>query len=72
MFSFGWGRGRHTNKSAGCAIVLRKRSIRQQHVCEVKPAPTDIAGRGGIIRIRSGTYDMTLIAAYYPPPINMK
>eukprot|EP00959_Pyramimonas_sp_CCMP1952_P333753 6989413-Pyramimonas_sp.AAC.1 len=70
-FSFGWERGKHTNKSAGCAIFVRKRTIRTTRVHEVRATPTELAGRGGMLRLKSGHFDVTLIAAYYPPPSNM-
>eukprot|EP00959_Pyramimonas_sp_CCMP1952_P035422 742187-Pyramimonas_sp.AAC.1 len=54
MFSYGWEKGKHTNKSAGCAIFVRRRCIRDSHICEVRAAPTDFAGRGGLLRIKSG------------------
>eukprot|EP00959_Pyramimonas_sp_CCMP1952_P385087 8070662-Pyramimonas_sp.AAC.1 len=34
MVQFGWQRGKYTNKSAGCAIMLRRRAFREAHVHE--------------------------------------
>eukprot|EP00959_Pyramimonas_sp_CCMP1952_P264167 5523973-Pyramimonas_sp.AAC.1 len=59
MYSFGWETGRRASNSAGCAIFARKRSIRPCHICVLKATPTDLAGKGSILRIKSGTFDMT-------------
>ncbi|CAK0831809.1 unnamed protein product, partial [Prorocentrum cordatum] len=71
VYQFGWERGRHNNKIAGCAVFL-KRAVRKTHVVEIAHPPSDLAGRRGLIHIHSGQFDVTVIVAYFPPVSNMK
>ena len=57
---FGWKRGPCTNSSAGCTMIFSRRRI--------VPAPAIIAGRGGMVRLRSGRFDWT-VQVGYPPPL---
>ena len=64
---FGWEKGEGTNKTAGCRIVFRNSLFPQKCVTKVCPAPPAIAGRGGLVRLRSKRYDITVLATYAPP-----
>ncbi|CAK0822016.1 unnamed protein product [Prorocentrum cordatum] len=70
-YEFGWERGRYTNKSAGCTVLLRSRVFRRCHVVDIRHPPGELAGRGGLVRVRSGVFDIAIIAAYFPPQSNM-
>ena len=67
VMHFGYRTTAHSNKSAGCSIFLRKGRFREQHLVETISAPEKLTGRGGAVRLRSGRFDILVIAAYFPP-----
>jgi hypothetical protein len=67
VIHFGYKKSAHSNKSAGCSIFLKKGRFREQHIVEVVSAPDKLSGRGGVVRLRSGRFDILALAAYFPP-----
>ena len=55
---FGWRRGPFTNASAGCTMIFSRRIKRHDLAA--------IAGRGGMVRLRSGRFDWTVQVGYPP------
>ena len=70
VFLFGWCRGPYTNKSAGCAIAIGRR-VRAKHVVRVTAPPESLRGRGGALRVKAGSFDLTLVVGYAPPPTGL-
>ena len=64
---FGWEPGLPTNKSAGCAIILKSKVFSDRDVSRVFCPPADLAGRGGAIRLVNRNFDITLVVVYSPP-----
>ena len=64
--SFGYGVGPFTNRSAGIALAIRK-SFAPQTVVVGRLPPRSIQGRGGMLRVRRGAYDVSILGAYVPP-----
>ena len=52
---FGYGRGRHTNHSTGCCILVGCK-MRPKNICKFRTPPADLAGRGGRFNNQSWTY----------------
>ena len=63
---FGWRRGPLTNASAGCTMIFSRR-IKRHDLYRILPAPAAIAERGGMVRLRSGRFDLTVQVGYLPP-----
>ena len=59
---YGWKRGPCTNSSAGCTMILSRRAKMEDLHCTV------IAGRGRMVRPRSGRFDST-VQVGYPTPL---
>ena len=64
---FGWKRGLCTNSSAGCSMIFPRR-VKRHDLYRTVPAPPMIAGRGRMVRLRSGRFDWT-VQVRYPPPL---
>ena len=64
---FGWKRGLCTNSSAGCTMIFSRR-IKRHDLHRIVPAPAITAGRGGMVRLRSGRFDWTAQVGCPPPP----
>eukprot|EP00959_Pyramimonas_sp_CCMP1952_P260638 5449628-Pyramimonas_sp.AAC.1 len=47
--------------------MLRRRAFRQSHIQDIVEPPKELAGRGGAVRLKSPTFDILVIVAYYPP-----
>ena len=56
-----------SNKSAGCAVLLRKRVFAQKHIAVIDCMKGELAGRSLTVRIKSGRFDFHVGVAYYPP-----
>ena len=63
---FGWRRGPLTNSSAGYTLIFSRR-IKRHDLYRIVPAPAAIAGRGRMVRLRSGRFDWTVQVGYQPP-----
>ena len=63
----GWGKTRHSNRSAGITFIMNKRWFKPRDVVYCDPGPPELAGRTGIVRLKSGRFDISLVAAYLPP-----
>ena len=63
---FPWQPGPLTNRSAGCSVILGRR-LRLRQVRSIAVAPAALAGRGGVVRLKSGASDITLVVGYPPP-----
>ena len=62
---FGWKRGPCTNSSAGCTMIFSRR-IKRHDLCRIASAPANIAGRGGMVSLRSGRFEWTVQVGYPP------
>eukprot|EP00959_Pyramimonas_sp_CCMP1952_P231565 4840173-Pyramimonas_sp.AAC.1 len=62
----GWSAGELTNGHCGCS-VLRGRKVKLEHLIRTECTPSLIGGRGLLCRARSGMFDITVIALYFPP-----
>ena len=60
----GWGKTKHSNRSAGITFIMNKRWFRPQDIVYCDPGPPELALRTAIVRLKSGWFDITLIAAY--------
>lgn len=63
---FGWGRGKHTNKSTGITILLHKKNWPLSTIAAVHEAPGQLQGRGAAIRVRKGQEDLLIGGLYFP------
>ncbi|CAK0890118.1 unnamed protein product, partial [Prorocentrum cordatum] len=66
-YHFGYGRGPFTNRAAGVTIGVRRRDLGLR-VHRVLPGPAAALGRAGMVRVVTGSLDVTAIAIYFPPP----
>ena len=66
-----YGRGRFTNRAAGCAVLLTNR-ISKDLVARVWDGPSEAQGRAGAIRVKDKRRDIVLITMYWPPPTSGK
>ena len=68
LYSWGWRRGRFTNKSSGVSIQLG-RMLNERHVrAVISPEESlQIQGRVGAIRVVTPRADLLLAAVYLPP-----
>lgn len=68
MIHFGFDDGRHTNKSAGCAVYFRE-PLRMQHVADIKAPPADsgLRGRAGSVTFICREIRVKIITAYFQP-----
>jgi len=64
---FGYRRGPFTTKATGCALVFRKAVFSQKKVRAVSCPPAGVAGRGGLVRMVGGKFDITSIVYCSPP-----
>ncbi|CAK0868886.1 unnamed protein product, partial [Prorocentrum cordatum] len=68
---FGWGRGAHTNSSAGCSVALAKRHFRRSDIVKILHPPTpDLRGRAGAVEVHRGPLRLRFVTAYFPPRPN--
>ena len=67
VLHWGCSKGKHSNHSAGCSILLSKRKFRQQHMHQIYHAPPQMQGRVAAIRLRSGRFDILVMCLYFPP-----
>ena len=64
---FDWESGsKWTTNKAGCSIIVGK-GYTTRDLIKVEAAPKALRGRGGMIRLRTATKDITIMAAYPPP-----
>ena len=63
--NWGYGRGKHTNRAAGCTILVGKRLQRAQLHITSPPGP--IQGRGGAVQVKIGATAIKAVVAYVPP-----
>lgn len=66
VVDFGYKRGEFTNRSAGVTMVLGRR-FRRAHVVRIASPPPQLAGRGGLVRLRQPDADVTVVGLYFPP-----
>ena len=66
---FGWTRAPLTNKCAGVAVVLGRR-IKPRHIVRIAAPPHAVQGRAGLIHVKSGSTDLTVVAGYPPPTVD--
>eukprot|EP00972_Heterocapsa_arctica_P055288 8158751-Heterocapsa_arctica.AAC.1 len=50
----GWKKTQHSNKSAGVTFLLHKKWFKEKHIVYCDPGPPELAGRTGILRLKSG------------------
>ena len=68
LISFGYNNGKHSNKSAGCALLVG-RPFAEGHIHAIV-APTvqsGLRGRAGAVTIKYGSARIRIILAYFPP-----
>lgn len=56
-----------SNKSAGCAILLRRRTFKGAKVMDIRWPDFELSGSGGMLRVKGQEVDIGLIAGYFPP-----
>ena len=66
-FHFPWGRGAHTNCSAGCSIALQLKRYAKASITNSDAPPRHLQGRGGMIQLAQGDHRVRLIVAYFAP-----
>ena len=55
VISWGHRATKYSNRSAGIAILLRRRRFKKHHVTQVMDPPPELAGRVAAVRIKQGT-----------------
>ena len=64
---FGLDRAPYGNKSAGCCMVLRSAKFSHKDVAKVFAPDKAMQGRGGAIRLKSRSFDVTPVVLHSPP-----
>ncbi len=65
--NWGWARGEHTNRSAGCSIFLRTGRFRSKEIRRLWDAPQPAQGRQGALRLQRTAFDITPVVIYIAP-----
>ena len=62
----GWCRAPLTNSSSGVLIAL-PHYVSEANIVRVDTPPNAVQGRSLAVRVRSGWFDLAIVAAYFPP-----
>eukprot|EP00959_Pyramimonas_sp_CCMP1952_P189375 3961308-Pyramimonas_sp.AAC.1 len=62
----GYRVGPLVTNSCGCSVVLGRR-FSEAHIVRVAVPPPELHGRGLLVRVKNGSWDLACIALYYPP-----
>ena len=68
LIGFGYSNDKHSNRSAGCALLIGK-PFAEKHIHSIL-APTKqsgLRGRAGVVTIKYGSCSLAIILAYFPP-----
>ena len=62
---WGYGRGRHTNKSTGVSVLLRSNWLGFDDIASISVAPAALRGRAGTVRLVTRVLDVTIMPCYF-------
>ncbi len=61
-----------SNRSTGCSLLLNKKTFKKSSVKKLEWPEFDLAGRGGLVRIKTKQMDLAFVVAYYPPVTHLR
>ena len=68
LIGFGYNNDKHSNRSAGCALLVgRLFAEKHLHSIVAPSKQSGLRGRAGAVTVKYGSVMMRLILAYFPP-----